>query len=770
MKKIINIMLILAVLIFITLSIKEIKGTENEIKSLSPKGLSDPDEFLIGAYHIGCASQNRLQALGMNIWHEFIPERDNITISGYNQHIFPHGFTPHDSLFANITNYQSEVNTFYNNKSTLNNNYLYFCRPKLEMLTFAQRSDYHPFAIANHQLSDKGQWWYGYDTHQTGQEITDGTKNIRKCTQGVDAAGYMVQGLRPTWEQVKDAVPNDFFYDGQYSWYVKPKIKINPNIPGTTLVLKVEIYKKDNTLLRSVDLTRDNFGSNYNGDYIDEFDLGSPSPLKIENGRDLYGTPANANESYADYAIYWYGNCDMWLERVRVENDWANRLFSDFYLLPLNDWIKWETRDIAQNVTRAYKFLVDESDYNMYPAIGYLNDKINQFKPGGSKLSIIALNSIVYTIPEQKPLWIDMMDSTDIDNTFVNSKMNEVFVDPYPLYADKYCRNTYHQPSNIPNTLPRHGYDVNKGILGVDANPDVYEDNFNINIDDNGYHFIDFMKNANFLSRKYDKPLISAIQIHSWYNGAEGLYSLREPTNEEIEALTGIALTYGSKGIIYFAYSSIGALGPNMYSRGLVGNLDVNVSNGCEDGVRIQNAYEQPKWQKIIDLDAKLKILGKDIIKFDNTQSFSYRLHKEQERGDLYANSYFSNIITFKPGSGIPNCDNINNSPQGLIYDCPNYRYMQVGTFKTNTPYENYFMLVNRRASPVKDNNYCGKRYVRIQLKANSNNFSGFYNWNIIEVENNSIKATFDKRQVNTIDLQWIQPGEIKLYKIVPAR
>jgi hypothetical protein len=89
-------------------------------------------------------------------------------VSGYKQRTFPRGFTSNDGLFNN--NYQSEVKDYYTqNVIPLNNNYIYLTRPKIEMLSFAQRSDYHPFDIGYHVPSTKGNWWYGYNEYDVKQ-------------------------------------------------------------------------------------------------------------------------------------------------------------------------------------------------------------------------------------------------------------------------------------------------------------------------------------------------------------------------------------------------------------------------------------------------------------------------------------------------------------------------------------------------------------------------------------------------------------------------
>ena len=715
--------------------------------------------------------------LGFNIWHRFLDQYDD-TIPGMNQTKFPKGFTINDKLFN--TGYESEVVQYYKNRVIpLNNNYLYLTRPKIEMLSFAQRSDYHPFNIGVHVLSTKGKWWYGYENHDTNvakDTIDNNGLNVKYSKLGKHNAGYVLSRLRPTSEQVNGDVPNNFFNDGQYSWYIKPRVKIPIGTPLGTKIFRVDIIKKDGSILDSIFINRNNFDypdSSYSGNYKDEFNFGSTSnPLFLFDGADLKGTDP-ADGSQVDYRIFWYGNCDMWIQHVRVENDWAYRLFSDYYLRPSDAWIQWEVQNIAGNSQikdKAYKFLADESEYNMYPAIGYLNHKIDSLKPQGSKISTIALNNIVFWIPFQRPHWMDTMQVSDVLQNFTNSGMNEIFTDIYPLYADVYSLPNFHQNQYIPNTLPVSGYNVSEGRLGLPYDPQQYEINFNQNIDNYEHHYIDFLNKANMISRERNVPHVAAIQIHSWYNGDETLYSLREPTNEEIEVLAGIAITYGAKGIIYHAYNSMDKTTSrgNQYTRGLIGDFTNPVTSECNGEKRIRNAYEQQKWDFIYILTSKLKNLGKTIIKFKNTETNSYRYHIPEERDAFKSSSCIDNIVTFRNFGANSNCTET-NTPTNMIAECPNNTYLQVGTFKTTDDKERYLMIVNRRASPDSLSSINGRRYLRLRTKQNSSDFASFNNWKIIDVETNSEIAAFDKRQCNNIDIPLIRPGEIKLLKFVPV-
>ncbi len=83
-----------------------------------------------------------------------------------------------------------------------------------------------------------------------------------------------------------------------------------------------------------------------------------------------------------------------------------------------------------------------------------------------------------------------------------------------------------------------------------------------------------------------------------------------------------------------------------------------------------------------------------------------------------------------------------------------------------------YFMIVNRRCSPYinddNENNRGGKRLIKIKFDANSNEFNGFNDWVITDLETGNKVLTFDKRYSTLLNLGDYQPAQGRLYKISP--
>ena len=159
---------------------------------------------------------------------------------------------------------------------------------------------------------------------------------------------------------------------------------------------------------------------------------------------------------------------------------------------------------------------------------------------------------------------------------------------------------------------------------------------------------------------------------------------------------------------------------------------------------------------------------------FDNSNRKSCILRSEHN--DLNSQTYFSDVITYKPFGGIPSCaeDNPNSSVSGTVFECKVVRYLQVAAFQNSEPNTKYFMIVNRRCAPflndsTNNDNNGGRRFVKVKLDSGSADFQGFNNWSIYDLENDSLIQTFDKNTKSDINLGCYIPGEGKLYKLAPV-
>lgn len=272
-------------------------------------------------------------------------------------------------------------------------------------------------------------------------------------------------------------------------------------------------------------------------------------------------------------------------------------------------------------------------------------------------------------------------------------------------------------------------------------------------------------------------PVYTIVQTHLWYT-LSNIY--REPSNEELDLLVNLPISYGSRGMIYFWYTGWGNLPEpdlqhNTFGRGLTNPLNTWPPTYEK---RTTNVYNQNKWGKIVEINGRLKTWGPTLMSFTNSDRKSYIYRLGTEREALFTNSYFRSIASYKPGNPLHNCaewlnpqSNPPPSEQELEYECQENTYLQVATFETgNNEDVNYFMIVNRRCSPVKQGYTDGKRKIKVLFDNNHSEMYGYNVWKLEDLGNiMGAPITFDKTQNLYVDLDWFEPGEGRLYRMTPV-
>ncbi len=269
------------------------------------------------------------------------------------------------------------------------------------------------------------------------------------------------------------------------------------------------------------------------------------------------------------------------------------------------------------------------------------------------------------------------------------------------------------------------------------------------------------------ISRIGNIPFIFMPQAHQWFYPWE---IDREPTNEELDVMANLAVSYGARGLMWWAFPGWDDYSVSGCPRHMYGMMNPDGS------IRSTNVYEQskPKWEVFHDIGTRMKVWEPYIMSFDNTNRHSYIYRNEDERTSLINNSYFADVVSYLRGTGVPACTNDipeNNytgpTDPALRYECKDDRYLQVATFQKSADDGNkYFMVVNRRCSPLQSNHDDGQRYLRIRF---NNSLPGPGSWKIIDLETGLTVNTFSKSANMLVDFGWLAPGQGKLYKLTPV-
>ena len=411
------------------------------------------NDFIIGVLESGAdPDYSRIKdSLGLNLWHRY-----NDGILGWR--VQQNNWAPFDSLLTPYSRYGGIV------KDVIQDNeayglYTMMQRVKMEYLSFGQRSDYQ--CETEDYLADRDYWFYTYNTvsDNVSRNYTDTGKygkgaRVRYCRtlnstnagNWVNSPGYVVKDLKSNREQINCLRKwGVFASDTGYSWYVKPKIRIDSafaNIASNSQdsVCRIDILNFNGALLKSKRVLVEDFlniQNAYDGNYFeDSIKLDPEQGEKFnESCEDLW------DQSCAvDFRVYWYGKCDMWIDYVRVDNEIAHDLLSSDtsnsqYKLYQN-WFNWEVDSIAdQYPDNIYKFYIEEFEFNQIPCMAYVNRMIDSLSEGKYSL-MFDLNYNTYKIhaPDFENV---VMDANYLKRTLYDRVgAKEIFMGAYPILGD----------------------------------------------------------------------------------------------------------------------------------------------------------------------------------------------------------------------------------------------------------------------------------------------------------------------------------------------
>ncbi|MBN1633781.1 MAG: hypothetical protein JW917_06425 [Ignavibacteria bacterium] len=721
--------------------------------------------------------------LGYNTTVDFGFQGDSQAPYVYDQNrIYGGFFEPASFYISSVTNMLTKWNEIMNSPNSV-----FLRSSKIDRPCFGQRSTYQ---VEDNAIMIKQKPGYGYVISETGQNATDSNVRVKCCIAGRDGKNkYIAKQLYENNEQTNVITRRDYgnaYYSDRkrigddFYWYVKPRMRIDSafaNNPGNRniKVVRIEILNYDNVIVKTVDIYVDNFlddKNHYGGNYLEMYNFSGQSrnPLSVSGNSiatdkidtSAYYTPRELSK--VDYRIFWYGEVNVWVDYVRLDDEWAHFLFTDDeYTEQTNNANRYKfhskIRSEVENLSNLPGFgyfYFDEFYYNNIPCIKEVIRLIKLYNPN---TGIIALSppagyektgqgagiknemtlSALFDTLKNAGLFTDFV-ATDVYNIFDNS--------PIPPNLNK------PKPAEFPGTV----------MYKKTSDAGEYNNNVNTVI------FSESMRNlyklcANVIKFNPDTKFVATIQAHTVESnfifvpcGSIPDYERkREPTNEEIALQAYFAMAYGASQIHYFTHFSLRLTHPECNKYFYDWGLTTFETAGLQQR-RVTNYYGQKKWEYIQKLNGNLMKIGnymylQNDLKYDNTITI--------EKSESY--NYFLGLKSYYRYSSPPyEYSSANEDPA-------NRRYWEIGFFNNPSESESkYFLLVNKRCTPEIYRGDGDFRTVRIYI--NSSALQGFNKWYIMNPVTNE-KIVFDKNSIAdgvNIPGEFL-PGEGKIFKLAPV-
>jgi hypothetical protein len=698
-------------------------------------------------------------------------------------------FDPLSFYYPSVSNM---LNRWYDTIYSLNSAFLR--SSKIDRPAFGQRSTYQTEYDSALLINKSIRPGYGYLTRQIGNNYSETWMGEqvsgRVCYVIPDGQNrdpnnsYIVKQLYENNEQTNVITRRDYgnaYYSDRkrigdnFRWYIKPRMRIDTAIANNPAnqnkkVVRVEIFNYDSIMLPPIDINVSNFldaNHYYYGNYLEMFNFsGNPPyyPLSVlgdELATDnidtsAYYTPRDS--SRVDYRIYWYGEVDVWLDYIQLDDEWAHYLFNETF--PNNRYnftekIMNEVNSFS-NISGFGYFYFDEFYYNNIPCLKEVLRLIKYYNPNAG---------IIFLSPPAG--YTGTGQGAGIKNELTLQEMYD-YLNSQGLYADFVANDeyTFFDDTPLPPNIRKPSPTEFPGTIMYRnaTSSGQYDDTVNTNV-------LSFRPtyqiDANLIKNDPNKVFVATIQAHTiesnfLYCPCDSIPNMerkREPTNEEISLQAFYAMTYGAKQIHYFTQFSgrvqkVNCPGnPYYYDWGLT-YFDTDSLQRRRD----TNYYGQHKWNYVQKLDSNLIKIGKYMyeqkdLKYDNTISIN--------NGERY--KYISDLKSYYRNPSEPYLYSSANE------DPANKTYWEIGFFNDNQEaYSKYFLLLNKRCVPEI---YGGEGDLRtVRFYFNISQLQNFNNWILKDVLTGE-QVPFDKNNITNGVLfpYTFQPGEGKLFRLAPV-
>jgi hypothetical protein len=201
--------------------------------------------------------------------------------------------------------------------------------PNSEYFSYGQRLVYE---------AERGNNGFSYQRLSADIIQDSGRTVLHPCLTNCDASPrFICDSIYENMQHGDGYVENDF-----KTWHLKPMMRIPLNTPDETPVAKIFAVNFQGDTIWKVTLRAKNFkiGGSYNGQYTDKFTFDQNiDSLTVEGGTYTESNKLNTGQNPSewpswppncktDFKVYWFGQVDLWFDKMTVDDVIGNALFS----------------------------------------------------------------------------------------------------------------------------------------------------------------------------------------------------------------------------------------------------------------------------------------------------------------------------------------------------------------------------------------------------------------------------------------------------------
>lgn len=191
------------------------------------------------------------------------------------------------------------------------------------------------------ERNDKGYYFKdvsGSIESDDGKNVLHVCPNVLQCPEGNAMPRIICQDIQ-NGATGKSLLSEEFRSPEISSLHIKPVMRIRKkdfNVmderPVIGIIIRDQEYKTYDTIVITVSNFSDKYKGEYDGQYLQDFNfLTSLNSLEVSSekvfGKYQKGSSGIADEN-PDIRVYWYGQVEVWFEKLIIDDYWADNLFS----------------------------------------------------------------------------------------------------------------------------------------------------------------------------------------------------------------------------------------------------------------------------------------------------------------------------------------------------------------------------------------------------------------------------------------------------------